>query len=497
MALMPPKAKVRAKAKAKGFPMRRPARVVRPGGLRRPAAAPEGDSPWKRGLPQKLVEVPLTEFATGLFLVAEEADYFGGNIKLAGEITKLEVEKGETTLYLHAKGTDSEALLKAHTSQPQTWFKCHVCPEGCTRQVTGDYVVHLLKGRKGRTEGEEEWTRNLEVMKRGDDKEDELGNLRRRSQEIAQQQREEGLPPEEEPGGTPKGQEGEPSLERKKKKKKEKKKKKKKDKGLENGRHPALAAQKEVKELYQGTGLDPREHIRRRIQKKAQKFLSKKRSRSSSGASSGSSSTSSPSLEEPRGVEGVFTEDTKVRALAERYPGTLAVEAISAMRRSLLTTSGEEMDESAIRPVALLYYRTVLARRTSGPQSREMLNLSAALDLLVRGKPACAADLIAQRLKAQEAVSQGTSWAVAQRMELPPPELPGLVARAELASARKEEYEEARTRWRAAQGSGGGKNEHKGKGKSGKGEGQPWRREDRRDDGKDKQKGKGQEKKGG
>ena len=155
------------------------------------------------------------------------------------------------------------------------------------------------------------------------------------------------------------------------------------------------------------------------------------------------------------------------------------------------------MDESAIRPVALLYYRTVLERRTSGPQSREMLNLSAALDLLVRGKPACAADLIAQRLKAQEAVSQGTSWAVAQRMELPPPELPGLVARAELASARKEEYEEARTRWRAAQGSGGGKNDSKGKGKSSKGEGQPWRREDRRDEGKGKQKGKGQEKKGG
>ena len=295
-----------------------------------------------------------------------------------------------------------------------------------------------------------------------------------------------------EAGGPPGDQQQEASQDRAKKKEK---KVKKKSKDVDNGRNPAAAAQKEVKELFRGTGLDPREKVRRRVQKRAQKLVSRKRGKSSSRSSGSSSSSSSPTQEEPRGVDGVFAEDTKVRAVAERYPGALTVEAIAAMKRSLLTTSGEDMDDSSVKPIAVLYFRTVLAKRTSGAQSREMLNLSAALDLLIRGKPACAADLIAQRLKAQEAVSQGTAWPVAQKLEIPPADQPGLVARAELASARKEEFEEARTRWRA-QAAGSGKADNKGKSKGGRGDSNPWRRDDRKDENKDK-KGKGQEKKGG
>lgn len=459
--------------------------------MRRPAQAAGEQSPWEQGLAVKAGEVPLGELVPGSCLVAVEAGYFGARCKVAGEIRKLEMDQGDTYVQLRVKGTDSEALLRAHTSQPQTLFRSHICSDGCGKQVVGDYTLHLVKVRQMQAQGEEGWVCNLETTAGGGEA-DELAQLRQRSAALERQDLEGGHPPVRGQGEPPGDQQQEVALDRVKKKEK---KVKKKSKGIEDGRNPAAAAQKEVKELFRGTGLDPREKVRRRVQKRAQKLVSRKRGRSSSKTSGSSSSSSSPTQEEPRGVDGVFTEDTKVRAVAERYPGALTVEAIAAMKRSLLTTSGEDMDDTSIRPIAVLYFRTVLAKRTSGPQSREMLNLSAALDLLIKGKPACAADLIAQRLKAQEAVSQGTAWPVAQKLEIPPADQPGLVARAELASARKEEFEEARTRWRA-QAAGSGKSDNKGKGKGGRGENTQWRRDDRKDESKDK-KGKGQEKKGG
>jgi len=488
---MPPKAKVKAKAKAKAPPIRRPAALRRRAHLRRPAQAVGEQSPWQQGLAVKAREVPLGEFVPGSCLVAEEADYFGAHCKVAGEIRKLEVDQGDTYVQLRVKGTDSEALLRAHTSQPQTLFRCHICREGCGRQVVGEYTLHLVKVRQMKAQGEEGWVSNLESTA-GEGEADELARLRQRSAALERQEQEGGPPPVPKQGGPPGDQQQEASQDRAKKKEK---KVKKKSKDVDDGRNPAAAAQKEVKELFRGTGLDPREKVRRRVQKRAQKLVSRKRGKGSSRSSGSSSSSSSPTQEEPRGVDGVFAEDTKVRAVAERYPGALTVEAIAAMKRSLLTTSGEDMDDSSVKPIAVLYFRTVLAKRTSGAQSREMLNLSAALDLLIRGKPACAADLIAQRLKAQEAVSQGTAWPVAQKLEIPPADQPGLVARAELASARKEEFEEARTRWRA-QAAGSGKADNKGKSKGGRGDSNPWRRDDRKDENKDK-KGKGQDKKGG
>eukprot|EP00435_Cladocopium_sp_Y103_P031778 s555_g8.t1 len=199
---MAPKAKAKGKALARAPALRRPEAALVPG-RRRPAAAEEGETPWKRGLVQNLREVPLEEFSHGSCLVVEEADYFGARIKFAGEVKRLEVDHGETFLHLKARGTDSEALLKAHTSQPQTLFKGHVCPDGCGRQVTGDYTLHLLTGRKGKAAGDEG----------------------RRSEELAMQDREAGRPPKETPGGKPEDQKG-PSLEKQKKKKDKKEKKK-------------------------------------------------------------------------------------------------------------------------------------------------------------------------------------------------------------------------------------------------------------------------------
>ena len=340
----------------------------------------------------------------GCLLAVTEGYYFGARVKLACEVIKMEMEYGETTLVVKAKGTDSEALLRTHTAQPNQVFRCHVCQEGCSRQDVGDYKVHALKGRQIKRDGDEPWTGNLGPEKEEDD---ENANLRRRVALLAQEGRvedadrevREGVPALPRQGEMPGGD-----------KKKKKKKKEKKDKHILDGRHPGLAGQKTTQEVFGGTALDPRERVRRRVLSKAQKFVSSKKSKSTSG-SSNSSSSSSSSLEEVKGLTTVFAEETKIRGVAERYPGALAMESLASMKRSLLTAAGEDQEEGILKPVALLYYRSVLSKRASGPQSREMLNLSTALDMMLKGRIASAADVIAERLKAQEAITQGTHWA--------------------------------------------------------------------------------------
>ena len=140
-------------------------------------------------------------------------------------------------------------------------------------------------------------------------------------------------------GGAPREESEQKDADQTQKKKKKKEKKKAKD--IVSGRHAAVAAQKELKEIYSGTGLEPREKVRRRVLARAQKLVSRKKTTSSSsGSSSNSSSSSSPTYEDFKGSESVFSEETKVKGVAERCPGALTVEAVTAMRRSLLTIRG-------------------------------------------------------------------------------------------------------------------------------------------------------------
>ena len=145
--MMPPKAKAKAKARA-GAVLRRPAH--RRGGLRRPAGAGDGQSPWALGQEVDLHQVPPMELGPGMWLVASKANYFGATVKFAGEVVKLEVEQGEVTLQLRATGTDNEHVLRAHSAQPQQVFKGHVCPEGCGMQETGDLYHPSPEGKEGR-----------------------------------------------------------------------------------------------------------------------------------------------------------------------------------------------------------------------------------------------------------------------------------------------------------------------------------------------------------
>lgn len=396
---MAPKAKAGGRPKAMAA-MRRPAvaggggAVIAPRrrGLRRPAALGEGQTPWELGQEVDLHTVPLDKLAPGLSLAVTKAEYFGGTVKIAGTIVRVEQTRNDVSLWMELSGTDSEAILKAHSGKRGQEFRLHLCSPMCDRQESGDYLLHALKGRRVRLEGEEGWVTSLELGK-DDPAEDELAAVRLRERQLALDKREDAKKPKK---SRKRSRSEEVSVEAKDKTKK-KKKKKEKSETLHNGRHASRAVQKSLDQLFAGTALDPREKIRRRVLHKASRFAAKKKNkRSSSSASSGSSSSSTSSTSPAVGDEGVFTEETKAKLLSEKFPGALAMETLLSMRKSLLATAGEQGDALCVRPVALLYFRNILGRKTTGAQSRELLNISTAIDSLLQGKPALTLDIAAE-----------------------------------------------------------------------------------------------------
>ncbi len=473
------KAKVAAKAKAGGrILLRRPAAL--PGGRgrapprRRPAGVGSpggGETPWKRGEEVVLREVALEEWDTGQRVILSEADYCGLITQVAGRVRKIEKEDGELYVSMALSGTKSEQILQVQGTNPTQLFVVHVCPTGCALQESGDHFLHGLKGRLVLDESREDpWIKNLEgAGDPGGDRLDELQQLRERAQGLAP--RDTGVegggerPGGDDPGGDP----GDPGADKEKSKKKKKKKEKDKKSVKPDGKRPMKCVQKNLQDLFGGTGLDPRERVRKRVLKTARKYVAKKKQASSSSKTSSSSSEESSTSEGQVGGEGIFSEGNKARVIAEHYPGALCCEAIHAMRSTLMTDLGEEEEGSAPKPIAIKYYRQHLQKKASGAMSRDLLNTATALDHLLRGRPSLAADCLAQRLKSNEATLNGSHWSVAQRMELPIQETATITQRLELQAAHKENYAESRTSYLASLGGKGSYRDEKGK--KGKGDG--------------------------
>lgn len=399
-----------------------------------------------------------------------------------------------------AQGTDSEDLLRIHSADPQALFQVHCCPPLCGQHETGDRLVHgkrvqlLVEGV-----AKEDWVNNLEAAApHPDEREDELQALRRREKELAEMKA-----MEVKPGGE--GKEGSSSSSKRKKKesKKERKRKKEKKEAKDksrkeerevdhDGRSPVASSQKSLREMYAGTGMDPRERIRLRVVRRAKKFASRKKDASSS---SSSSSGSSQQTEEREGEQahGLFGEASKARGIHERFPGVLFAESLRNMSENLLTSQGEDLRIEGLKAVAVLYYRQELQRKASAPQSRELLNLVTAIDLLTKGRPAQAGDVLTQRLKAVEMGLHGSHWAVTQKMEVAQSESSTIARRQEVHHAQRETHLDNKTKYLAGMGN-TGKDEKGPKGR-GKGKDQVKGKGDR--DGKKgaKDQGKGQESK--
>jgi len=132
--------------------------------------------------PVPLHTVPLEQFKPGSAWVIPEASYFGGQVKLAGVIQRVEVLRNASYLYMHLTGTDSEDILKIHTGQKDAVFKGHICEPGCGKIESGSLLFHAVQGRQRRTHNEEPWVLSLEGTTPGG--EDELAALRARGQAV-------------------------------------------------------------------------------------------------------------------------------------------------------------------------------------------------------------------------------------------------------------------------------------------------------------------------
>ena len=344
---MAPKVKAMAKGGARGV-LRRPggrevARPRRPP-LRRPAAdgeilVPAGRDAWLRGEEMRLKDVSPLEFRLGQRIAVVEGKYFGTMVKVAGTLQKVDLENGEVHLNLQVTGTDNEEILKlvGASSAP---FVVHCCPMDCGALETGDRYLHGIKGRLLTSEVRlEEWMKNLEAVPMAPrPEEDELADLRRRGAEMGLGPRGEGLRAsgvKDTPAESP---------QRKKKKKKDPKQKKEgRGRGkIYDGRHPSLAVQKELGPLFSGTGLDPKEKVRRRVLKRAQKYIKKKKSKSSSSSSSSEEEkSSSEDVLETEGInDGLYAETGRAKYISQKFPGALCSEALRMMKESLLTEAG-------------------------------------------------------------------------------------------------------------------------------------------------------------
>eukprot|EP00435_Cladocopium_sp_Y103_P057648 s184_g19.t3 len=452
---------------------------------------------WLAGREVEACKVPPLELGEGVRVAMDSAVYYHQECKVAGTIQGLEVREGEASLRLTLMGTTHEGILKLQSGAPEMTFRVHLCPAGCNQEVS-DTLLHARKIRLLKeVEKESGWVTNLQKVAalQGPD---ELAELRRREAELGLA----GLPG----GPAPCVEPGEDKKKKKKKQKKDKKEEKAKPKEKKpraeeeissssesvklDGSRAKAAAKKQPMSLFSGTGLDPREKVRRKVSKKARRALTRKGKKEDSSRSSRSSSSSVTSLAE-EGDESVFQQSSKVRMVAIGYPGALATQALAQMRSNLLLEIGAEDRPGSLRACAVSYFRQQLARKATGPAQRELLTIAASVDQLLNGNAAGAMDILLQRLKSCESSLMGTHWSVSQRLEVVPQENTQLTPLPEMGVARKDVYEESRLKWLTAQPDGrGGQSSTKGgnKGKTDYKEGGKG--------GKDRRGGKGPQTKG-
>lgn len=247
-----------------------------------------------------------------------------------------------------------------------------------------------------------------------------------------------------------------------------------------DGSRCKAAATKSLRRLFEGTGLDPKDKVRRKVQRLARRTMKRKKDKSTS--SSGSSSTDAGEDEGIGAEDALFSQGNKVKEVGDRYPGALSSQALSQMKMGLPQDIGIQEESTALKPVVLQYVRQQLLRRASPPVQRELLTIASAVDLLLRGRVACATDVLLQRLKASESIISGSHWGITQKLELVGKDGLVLTGPEELGIAQKDAYQESRANWLASlpSGQGGypgkGKNKEdrhdmrKGKGRKGKGD---------------------------
>ena len=359
--------------------------------------------------------------------------------------------KDEEFLEFRVTGTQTERLVELLSDPAKRTMQLHICQKECPWQPTGEDILHAA-GYWVVGEKKLPWHSLLEETPKKADEVDELARLR-----ALHEERQTGGAREKK---SPSQDSGEKKKKEKKKKKKAKGKEKKAGKSRpsrkeedEDGESEQLErGQKPLSALYGNTCLDPDVEVRSKLLKRAKRFggkESKKRKHSSSEEDSDSSSTSETDLEEYG--EGLFEERRKALRLTQRYPGSFTTQTVMNMKESLLTQSGTlySQDRKALPPIFSRYFRSEMQSLCTPSMSQELLTLCQGADLLLRGHPARALDLLAQRVKALEQQIHGGHWTVARQLELVSADTSGLSKGTEGAEAAKLAREELRNRIQA------------------------------------------------
>ena len=305
------KAAAKAGAKAKVRPAAPKARVriaaPRRRALRRPAAQVAGQS-------KELKDLSLEDLGKLRCIKLKNANYYGRNILVVGEVLGTRMERGEVWVDLKASGTKAAELLRALSGKTDRKIVVHACPSGCANLLTDEFMIHGSKFEEVQKDAEA-WFTNAELVP-GLEGDDELAALRASG----------GLVPEREPEKEEAPKEKKESKKEKKKKKKEKESKEK-EKDMDLYEDPLFenVGRKDLSQLYEGTGLDPSHKKRGKMLKKARRLTQgskkkkKKKDSSKTGSGSSDSSTTSDEIFDP----GIFESDRKVKVIAKRYPGVL------------------------------------------------------------------------------------------------------------------------------------------------------------------------------
>ena len=371
--------------------MRRPAGAPR---LRRPAArAPDPPE-------LQLIDLSLVQLKDLGLICLPKAIYYGREVALVGKVIDVRLDGPNLYLDLEVRGTQDDALLHLLSGKPSRRMAVHVCDAACANVLSDETLVH---GRSySKVEGAPlAWHTNLVDVTPVENPEDELAALRREAEERKK-------------GGDtiPKKEKKEKKEKKKDKKrkastsddgKKKGAKKKKKSKESSSEDEELEPGQKQLKPLYEGTGLDPSPKRRRKITNKAKRLVKnkKKKKKSSGGSDDSSGSGSDSSTSDGVEVGGLFESEKRMLAIWRRYPGSLAASAAAEARQHLVAAPGAvwNVDRKKISPVFTMYTRQVLTPMMAPDMAQEAITVAQALDYLLQGHVAatCVLGIICKR----------------------------------------------------------------------------------------------------
>ena len=407
--------------------------------IRRPARREEAAEEERPNRPklQKFSDLDPIAIAELKGINLPDATYYGRKVTLAGKVKTLRSEERQWFLDVEVWGTKDEDLLRLLSGKREKVVSLHVCGAECNQLLTDELLVHAFTFEEVDL-SEESWMTNLRLARERPGGEDDLRDLRREQERMEE-------------------------MDKKAQRADKKEAKKRKRDGGDEGRRAksprknegALeVGQKDLADIFGGTGMDPDVRARSKVLKKARRIAKKdKRSKKKKekGSSSGSlvsssSSSSSSSLEV--GETGLFEDEKRLKAVWKRCPGALASRSIQEIKRSLVTAAGTawEMNKESLPPIYTQYCRQVVMGGMSASLQQEVITISQALDMLALGKVAACMDLLNQRLKSLEALGRGAHWTMCRQYELIKTEEGGMTEVQERLAAARQAREEDRLR---------------------------------------------------